>query len=166
MQLAKKYIKMLSLINSAIIVRSHIYLLLLYTCFTLCCDTWMMFVVVVGHRRAAALQEHVGAILSRRQRYSVSIFIISWCLVMSRVRNGSHACVCVVQVHGWCGRSGEDRGVEERAAQLVRQTTAAGNPSESDVIVVWGLFMCLEQVFHLCVVIRSCVISSGSGVGQ
>lgn len=36
-----------------------------------------VFVVVVGHRRSAALQEHVGAVLSRRQRYRVSLVIIS-----------------------------------------------------------------------------------------
>lgn len=67
------------------------------------------------------------------ERYCRGVSAIVWVyppntLVMSCVRYRSPVSL---QVHGGCGGSGEDRGVEERAAQPVRQTAAAGNPSES-----------------------------------
>lgn len=63
----------------------------------------------------------------------------------------------LLQVHGGCSRSREDRSLQERAAQPLGQTTAPGNPCKLGCpdpirwwMIRWKIGCCLSIGYLIC----------------
>lgn len=96
---------------------------------TLCSDVSDM-----GHRRTAPLQEHVGALLSRGQRYRVSYRRSARTPGKSSAGTFHNVSVLFLQLHGGCSRHRENRRFQKWITQPFRETTTTRNSCEKCLI--------------------------------